>query len=377
MSLLCALILALSFFNACGEKQLEWQGTIEEINGVKIITNPNEPIYGELIFELEEDLSIGNDEDDNYLFYRISRIGVDQSGNIYVMDRGNFRVQKYDSTGRYLCTMGREGQGPGEFRMPFNMIVDDVNGTLVVQDMRKLIRFDLEGNYLDQDLALDNFFYDLFVTANGHFWGNMHREEGDDEATADLFRVLVEMGLNGQIVKEIVSFPEDHYRQRLESGAVLSVSTGEEHSLVISFLDGENIIYGYSGEYVLNVIDLEGRVHTKIKKDEPLQDFTAAERRKSKRAPLPEYRPFFYYIFSDSASRIYVQRTSARVLQQVEKEFDVFSRSGFFLYRTVCPLTPFIIQDGYFYTRIADEETGDVFVKRYKILNWDQIKTDR
>ena len=51
-------------------KQIEkWKGTIEEENGVKVIRNPNDPLYGEIKFELEEDLSIGNEEDENYAFY--------------------------------------------------------------------------------------------------------------------------------------------------------------------------------------------------------------------------------------------------------------------------------------------------------------------
>jgi hypothetical protein len=35
----------------------QWKGTIEEENGVKVIKNPNEPLYGEISFNLEEDLS--------------------------------------------------------------------------------------------------------------------------------------------------------------------------------------------------------------------------------------------------------------------------------------------------------------------------------
>ena len=46
----------------------QWKGKIEEENGVKVIKNPKEPLYGEITVELEEDLSIGNEEDENYAF---------------------------------------------------------------------------------------------------------------------------------------------------------------------------------------------------------------------------------------------------------------------------------------------------------------------
>ena len=65
-SFIFILCLIQSLFNACGDKKPEWQGLTEEVDGVKVITNPNEPIYGELTFELEEDLTIGNKSLKNY-----------------------------------------------------------------------------------------------------------------------------------------------------------------------------------------------------------------------------------------------------------------------------------------------------------------------
>lgn len=38
-------------------------GAVEEIDGVTIIRNPQQPYYGELAIELEDDLEIGNDDD--------------------------------------------------------------------------------------------------------------------------------------------------------------------------------------------------------------------------------------------------------------------------------------------------------------------------
>ena len=71
----------------------QWKGKIENENGVKVIKNPRKPHYGEVIFDLEEDLSIGNEEDENYMFYRIRDIAVDSKGNIFVVNMSNFRIQ--------------------------------------------------------------------------------------------------------------------------------------------------------------------------------------------------------------------------------------------------------------------------------------------
>jgi hypothetical protein len=45
-------------FYVFGLQEARWKGKIEKPDGVKIIKNPNKPLYGETEFELEEDLSI-------------------------------------------------------------------------------------------------------------------------------------------------------------------------------------------------------------------------------------------------------------------------------------------------------------------------------
>lgn len=366
-------ISALMILVSCQQQKAKWKGTIEEVDGVTVVKNPNEPLYGELVFDLEEDLNIGREDDDNYMFFRIGDIKVDGEGNIYVLEYGNKRVQKFDPDGNFLCTIGSEGQGPGEYQWPFTLLIEDKKGIIAVMEGRKLIVFDKDGNYLDQDISLESLFYPLVFDSTGTLWGIDEEWEGD-EVTANHFRALVKLNNKGQIAEKFTRFPYESYIERMANGAVLSSSTGEEYDLSISSLGERNIVYGYSNEYGLNIIDLEGNLCTKIKKDEPYQKFTAEERGKYKRAKLPEYKPFFYSLFTDSADRIYVQKNNAHKIETVEKAFDVFSKGGYYLYKTVCPLTPYVIKDGFFYTRIQNEDTGGVFVKRLRIKNWEQIR---
>jgi hypothetical protein len=359
---------------SCQKQKAEWKGTIEEVDGVTVVKNPDEPLYGELVFDLEEDLSIGKEDDDNYMFFRIGDIKVDGNGNIYVFEFGNKRVQKFGRDGKYTCTIGAEGQGPGEYQFPLSLLINDKTGVISVMDRRKLVVFDMDGNYLDKDIFLEGFFYPLIFDSSGTLWGINEVWEGDDEVTASHFRILVKLNDKGQIAEKFAKFPYEFYIERMASGAVFSTSTGEEYDLSISSLGEQNIVYGYSKEYELNIIDLEGNLEIKIKKDEPYQKFSAEERGKYKRAKLPDHKPFFYSLFTDSEGRIYAQRNNARLIETVEKTFDVFSEDGYYLYKTVCPLTSYAIKDGFFYTRIMNEDTGEVFVKRYKIKNWNQIK---
>ena len=79
-----SILIVITFYS---QQQPQWKGIIGEENGVKVIKNPNEPLYGEIEFELEEDLSIGDEEDENLAFYNMVRVEADSKGNIYVLDR--------------------------------------------------------------------------------------------------------------------------------------------------------------------------------------------------------------------------------------------------------------------------------------------------
>lgn len=128
-------LIAFSLFNqldSTGIKISEKKDNIED--SIQIISNPNEPVFGEIIFDLEEDLRIGKESNENYLFNKIQDVQVDLSGNIYVSDMNNFRIQKFDKNGKYLQTIGRWGQGPGEFEQPTIIRIDNMSGNFFVKD---------------------------------------------------------------------------------------------------------------------------------------------------------------------------------------------------------------------------------------------------
>ena len=55
------LIICFFILVSCNQKKTDWKGTIEKIDGVAVVNNPKEPMYGEESFVLEEELSIGEE----------------------------------------------------------------------------------------------------------------------------------------------------------------------------------------------------------------------------------------------------------------------------------------------------------------------------
>jgi hypothetical protein len=75
--------------------------------------------------QAEITLSIGADESagEHYLFGAISSVAADALGRIYVADMLGSEVRVFSQAGAYLHTLGRQGEGPGEFQTPLDLLV--------------------------------------------------------------------------------------------------------------------------------------------------------------------------------------------------------------------------------------------------------------
>jgi hypothetical protein len=95
---------------------------------------------------LTEELKLGSVSDPNIGFSVVEDVVVSRSGLVLVLDSQDRKVKVYDSLGAPLYTIGRQGQGPGEFDLPRQIgLLEDT--LLWVSDGagRRITLFDLDG----------------------------------------------------------------------------------------------------------------------------------------------------------------------------------------------------------------------------------------
>jgi sugar lactone lactonase YvrE len=225
---------------------------IKTVDGVRMVHNEKAGKWGEnLPIKIELIRTIGdiNTLDENLAFNLPSDIVQDDTGNIYILDAGNCRVQKFDSEGKYIDTFGREGQGPGEFNTPTSLDID-ANGNLIVSDPigRKIQVFSTEGSLrktmtltkhpLSEAYALNSGLLAIKGTVGYDFEGK------DDEPLPKLICLL---DSEGNIQREFGEMFDYKHRLLNHRGNVFHFVTDQNDYIYLSFVH-QNRIDKYSPE---------------------------------------------------------------------------------------------------------------------------------
>ena len=124
-----------------------WKGQETTENGVVHIQNPAEAVDKPITVTLKEQWRVGGEsEEEGELFGLITDIGVHPSGEVYLVDRQLSEVKVFSKSGGFLRTIGREGEGPGEFRRPGDVFFDPDGNLGVVQTQpSRVVMFKPDG----------------------------------------------------------------------------------------------------------------------------------------------------------------------------------------------------------------------------------------
>ncbi len=109
-----------------------WQGEMRDDGGGLRVINPETPAAGEATLELEELWRAGDDDD--ILFGVINELLADADGNVYLLDGQLQEIQVVGPDGEWLRTIGRQGEGPGEFNNAGDMFWSPTGQIGVIQN---------------------------------------------------------------------------------------------------------------------------------------------------------------------------------------------------------------------------------------------------
>jgi len=380
-------------FICCTKSKLpestEWQGTISEKNGIKEINNPPESLYGELVLDIEQDLSIGNEKDENLIFYQAGPIIVNDNGEIFLMDGGNNRIQKFDQSGVYLQTIGKKGQGPGEFESMYSIFIDQQNNLYISESMR-IQKFDSQGKF-EKIFSLSNRITNFYVAQDGTIYGNALKTS---EGGRDYY--LVKIDSEGKEIATVADFAGIKTAERESDGRRMRFAVNHGYNYLLYLGAAEKLMYSYSANYIIYRLGIQGTPDLIIKKDAPFLPISNQEKNRmiedirerisqmgqtwpegvlEEACVFPEHRPFLSGMVQDDLGRTYAYRTRSSLDDADKRKYDIFGPEGYFLYTATLDFLPNVIKNGHIYRIKEDEDTGDVRILRFLVKNWDSIKT--
>jgi len=128
----------------------QWNGTVTTESGVRTAHNPSAPMQDAVTVPLHQQWRRGADDSEEVIFGLIDDIAIAADGTIYVLDAQLCEVQVFSKGGEYIRTIGRRGEGPGEFSFPRNVFLTPEGLVAVVQSMPgKIIQLTPEGDAAD------------------------------------------------------------------------------------------------------------------------------------------------------------------------------------------------------------------------------------
>lgn len=386
------LIASLSSFliQGCTGPQVKQHAFDEYLDaGVAVAANSGGPRFNGDLFRYEELVTLQQDPEQPESFLYQSRsflrtvkgFFMCEEGRFYVNDSGGARIAVFDAAGRFERSIGRRGQGPGEFMI--NELFELTDGVLKVYDhnLHRTTHYRTDGALVEMvhERGFRNADPNVLVTLTGP---SHYDEEGHLWTSAGFVAMTAEMDTFGTAAtREIkikyefptpgrgkggksrpdVPFIARPFTKYLPDGSVL-LTDGVEPVLWWHWLDGsirKRIDLGISPRSVTRQ-DIDRFYHDLD------EQFAAADENQRiylgwlrNAVIFPEYRTLWNHIYVDDAGYIW--------LEGFEMDFERWDRGGGFTYYVLNPEGEYLgttrapavglVTRGHFMGELYDRET--------------------
>ena len=373
---------------ACSKKP-ESKATVEIIDGVEHVHNTETPLHPDKSVTFEEELSVGGEAYD--MLSRPMLYVVDEEGSIFISDVQDQAIKIFDSSGDFIQTIGRHGEGPGEFSSVGRMTFLP-DGRLMVTDSRanRISLFDREGTYLGSHHWTERLGRVYCATDVDCVMTVYTFEEGKDPlAGRKLF--IKKFDFDGNEILTFGEFQTEEMKIHTESTSsggtmMMGISVPHSpHSIFIADQARQRLYHCVNNAYKIEVFSYDGKVIRMIDRPYELLPFTGEDAKKFRSQydnsrnegmkkmvqgmSMPAVKTITPQMRVDDAGNLWVETHEQREEEdKVFTAYDIFNPDGYYEAKVWVDQKPEIFMNGKMYRFHTDEETGYRFVKRYNIV---------
>ncbi|MGA2533538.1 MAG: 6-bladed beta-propeller [Candidatus Aminicenantales bacterium] len=335
-------------------------------DGVKTITNPDFPRDGRFIAKLTEEMSCGGEGSPEAALLNKPRfLDVDTQGRVYVMDIGDINIKVYDGQGRFLRSIGRQGQGPGEFGgvVFFNLMTDGRIGILDFSQSRVII-MTTEGRYVS-GFPLEGFFATMVIDGRDRlFLGKRAAIKEPDKLSTDFQEVPYVTGVfrtdtTGKELNHLVDFLGESMVMKSSGGGGV-VGMGGLYMIVWNVNREGKLYGGFNLDYTLGVYGEDGKKEFAFGRE-----FTPVKNVRFKgQVGQKKTMPAFRNIVIDENKNLWIELIQPENAKGIL--YDVFSPDGIYNKQVSIEQRIGVFKNGKVYSLLRPEE-GYASIKRYSM----------
>jgi len=355
--------------------QTRWTAAVDTVGDTVIVHTLSGQVW-ESDRTLVSEVSIGVlDGDAEYQFGNLRAIAVDDEGRMYAYDAHGPVLRVYAPDGTWLRDIGREGEGPGEYKQPDSGLAILPDGRVAIRDPGngRITLYSPDGEYLD------------YLRIAGSF--NTSRPLIADTSGALVTFIITNLGVSvfewesGHVryraddTVDTLSMPDLEYEESMVSGESENSSSTNNVPFtphqVTAYSPLGYYVVGISDDYSFDLMRPEGVLRlSRAYEPVPVDPGEAAAERKSMTdnfrqqypgwkwngPPIPDVKPAYHGFYPAADGRIWVHVPApsehmSAAEQKAEEErlgnavnpfrepvvFDVFESSGEYLGRVSTP----------------------------------------
>jgi len=320
------ILFVLLIAGCASEPEIELPEEVAALENVAVFSADSEP---EMALTLTQKVRFG-DTDELFLGGFLRSV-TDKDGRVILADFQQTQLHLYNADGSYNRPIGREGEGPGEYRQIGTMRTDDQFFHLMDRGLNRITRYDLETFEVAGETSLtieqtegENFRYpqDFYLTDSNEYLilvGSGFSAGVTDDSRRSIGGLKLGWNSDSLTTESLFSFNASEALVHREDGSMMVMSVPYKRSSVISFHNNQ-IIHGWSEHFLFSVYDENGEYqrafyypyqNMPLVRDEILEMYEDREERwfsMVQNDDMPGQWPSWETFTVDNEGRIWVER---------------------------------------------------------------------